>query len=129
MKFKRGDDVLRFNNRYAELLGMLSLKTSITRNDALYDAYVAKFLGALQAQIVASVRMLKKLAPTSPFTLDDAMELVAEAYAEGGAAGTTHTMAATVPEHPLTPVDPSLWISLWPRPPQLCASVVRVLVT
>jgi hypothetical protein len=87
MKFKRGEDVLRFNNRYAELLSMLNLKTSITRNDALYDGYVAKFPETLQAQIVVSARMQKKLAPTVPFTLEDAMELVAEAYAEDGRFG------------------------------------------
>jgi hypothetical protein len=87
MTFKRGEDVLGFNNRYAELLGMLNLKTSITRNDALYDGYVAKFPETLQAQIVVSARMQKKLAPTVPFTLEDAMELVAEAYAEDGRFG------------------------------------------
>jgi hypothetical protein len=99
MKFKRGEDVLRFNNRYAELLGMLNLKTSITRNDALYDGYVAKFPETLQAQIVVSARMQKKLAPTLPFTLEDAMELVAEAYAEGGRSGGTGApgLQATAP--------------------------------
>jgi hypothetical protein len=99
MKFKRRDNVLRFNDRYAELLGMLSLKTYITRNDALYDAYVAKFPEALQAQIVASARMQKKLVTTSPFTLADAMELVAEAYAEGGTGSTSvrQTVNTAVP--------------------------------
>jgi hypothetical protein len=97
MKFKRGEDILRFNNRYAELLGMLNLKTSITRNDALYDGYVAKFPETLQAQIVISARMQKKLAPTLPFTLEDAMELVAEAYAEGGRPSGTGSLQVTAP--------------------------------
>jgi hypothetical protein len=97
MKFKRGEDILRFNNHYAELLGMLNLKTSITRNDALYDGYVAKFPETLQAQIVVSARMQKKLAPTLPFTLEDAMELVAEAYAEGGRPNGTGSLQITAP--------------------------------
>ncbi|KAA8895438.1 hypothetical protein FN846DRAFT_996845 [Sphaerosporella brunnea] len=73
-----------------------NVKTSFTRNDALYDAYVAKFSEALQAQIGASARMQKKLAPTLPFTLDDAMELVAEAYAEGGTGAAKQTINTAI---------------------------------
>ncbi|KAF8243184.1 hypothetical protein K440DRAFT_669837 [Wilcoxina mikolae CBS 423.85] len=79
LRYSKGaGDVAYFNKRFSELIRMLQKETTITCVDPLYDEYCAKLPSGIADQIIASARMQKKLQPGTPFTLADAMEMVAE---------------------------------------------------
>ncbi|KAF8251310.1 hypothetical protein K440DRAFT_637855 [Wilcoxina mikolae CBS 423.85] len=75
---KVAGDVTYFNKRFSELIRILQKEATITHEDSLHDEYCTKLPWSITDQIIASVRMQKKLQPGTPFTLADAMEMVGE---------------------------------------------------